>query len=88
MQYIVPHISHYDMILGFPLHLNPNGEQGPQLDFENGVIMRCGLSWPDVWKQRKDKRDSSVQIFAGSLKDIENALKTKIYSDSKTSSIS
>jgi len=37
-----------------------------------------------VWKQRKDKRDSSVQIFAGSLKDIEKALKTKTYSDPKT----
>jgi len=37
-----------------------------------------------VWKQRRDKKDSRVQIFAASLKDTEKALKTKIYSDPKT----
>jgi len=66
------------------------------LEFENGAIVGSPKQTADsfevrpisanafhVWKQRRDK-DSRVQIFAASLKDIEKALKTKTYSDPKT----
>lgn len=96
--YVAPRIYHHDMILGLPwlkhqgVKINP---QGSQLEFPSGLTVAstdCSLTLELVevsaaaiglWKRKKDK-GSNIEIFAVSLRDIEKALRLKVYTDPRS----